>query len=107
MSGRAREYEAELASTFTSTTGGVMTVEAGAITGDLELRTRPTEGNTIEAVIKYSGARDQYTVTGSPVPPTGQEPHEDTHAQILDRLTTPGRVGASGELPVDLAGLAE
>ena len=32
----------ELRSAFASTAGGVMTEEAGAVTGDLELLTRPT-----------------------------------------------------------------
>ena len=76
-----------------------MTVEVGAITGDLELITRPTaDGDSIEALVRYAGARDLYIISGSPVPTT----HEDHHRQILERLTTPGRVGAAGERPVDL-----
>jgi hypothetical protein len=58
---------AELKSSFTSTTGGVLTDEAGAVTGDLELCTRPA-GDGIEAEVRYEGARDLYTVSGSPVP---------------------------------------
>jgi hypothetical protein len=48
----------ELRSTFTSTVGGVMTEEAGAITGDLELLTHPTSeaGNAqLEVLVRYAG----------------------------------------------------
>ena len=90
---------AELISPFTSTTGGVMTVEAGAITGELELLTRPTNSG-IEAQIRYTGARDRYTVNGSPVSTTGT--HQETHETIFKRLTTPARFEAGNELPVDL-----
>lgn len=85
-----------------------MTVEVGAITGDLELLTRPTENYTgIEALVRYAGARDQYTVAGSPFATTDPEPHQDTHDRILKQLTTPGKVGAAGELPVDITSLGE
>ena len=106
MSGASQKPGASLTSGFTSTTGGVMTVEAGAITGDLELLTRPTGNDDgIEALVGYTGARDQYTVAGSPV--TSTSPHQDTHDRILERLTTPGTTGAAGELPVDLTELGE
>ena len=79
-----------------------MTVEVGAITGDLELLTYPTENNCIEALVGYAGARDQYKVAGSPVAATDPGPHQLVHDRILNRLTTPGRTGAAGELPTDL-----
>lgn len=81
-----------------------MTVEAGAITGDLELVTRPTvDGSGFEALARYAGARDLYTVAGSPVRAIGARAHEDEHQRLLKRLTTPGRVEDAGELPADLA----
>jgi hypothetical protein len=89
-----------LRSSFTSTTGGVLTIEAGAITGDLELLTRPVKGG-IEAEVRYAGARDLYTVSGSPLPTT--DTHEKAHEAILQKLTTPGRIEQGNELPVDLA----
>jgi hypothetical protein len=99
VSNSGQDHPAEIRSPFTSTTGGVMTVEAGAITGDLELITRPTaDGKSVEALVRYAGARDLYSISGSPVPTT----HEDHHQQIRERLTTPGRVGSAGEIPVDL-----
>lgn len=85
-----------------------MTVEVGAITGDLELLTHATENNnSIEVLVRYTGARDQYTVAGSPISSTDPEPHQDTHHRILQQLTTPGRIEAAGELPVDLTSLGE
>jgi hypothetical protein len=90
---------AELKSSFTSTTGGVLTVEVGAITGDLELLTRPADSG-IEAVVRYAGACDLYTVTGSPVPTT--DTHHKAHEPILKQLTTPGTQEHGNELPVDL-----
>lgn len=97
----------ELRSEFTSTVGGVMTEEAGAITGDLELLTRPTrEGPGIEALVRYAGARDLYTVTGSPVRAVSDAPGDDdlrtAHQHVLDLLTTPGAVEGGNELPADL-----
>jgi hypothetical protein len=99
VSGEEHPPPAELKSSFTSTTGGVLTVEVGAVTGDLELLTRPTEGD-IEAEIRYAGANDLYTVSGSPVPTTDN--HHKVHEAILQKLTTPGRTEQGNELPVDL-----
>jgi hypothetical protein len=90
----------ELISPFTSTTGGVMTDKVGAISGELELLTRPKDAG-VEALVRYAGSRDPYTATGSPV--RSNESHEQTHEIILQRLTAPGGVENGNELPVDLA----
>jgi hypothetical protein len=94
-----------LRSTFASTLGGVMTEEAGAITGDLELLTRPSEAGEggLEALARYAGAEEWYTVSGSPVA-AGGEDHRALHEAALVRLTTPGPVEGGNELPVDLRG---
>ena len=94
-------------SSFSSTTGGVMTEEVGAITGELELLTRLTpDGGGIEAMVRYSGAQDLYTVSGSPVHAVSAHPeqveHRATHERILETLTTPGRIESGNEMPVDL-----
>lgn len=107
MSRPTHDPQGGLASLFTSTTGGVMTVEVGAITGDLELLTYPIENNSIEALVRYAGARDQYKVAGSPVAATDSGPHQVTHDCILQRLTTPGRIEAAGELPADITRVGE
>jgi hypothetical protein len=99
VSGTEQPTPAKLRSYFTSTTGGVLTVEVGTITGDLELLTRPTDSG-IEAEVRYAGARDLYTVIGSPMPTT--ETHHKAHEGILQRLTTPGSLQHGNELPVDL-----
>ena len=74
--------------------------EVGAISGELELLTRPKDAG-VEALVRYAGSRDLYTVTGSPV--RSNESHEQTHEIILQRLTAPGGVENGNELPVDLA----
>jgi hypothetical protein len=84
-----------------------MTEEAGAITGELELLTRVTpDGDGIEAMVRYAGAQDLYTVSGSPVHPVSAHPdqvgHRTAHERILEALTTPGRVESGNEMPVDL-----
>ena len=85
-----------------------MTEEAGAITGDLELLTRPTpDGRAIEALVRYAGARELYKVSGSPVRALSEcpdeEEHRAVHEGILGLLTTPGPVDEGGnELPADL-----
>ena len=96
-------------STFTSTTGGVMTEEAGAITGELELLTRVTPGGGgIEAMVRYSGAQDLYTVSGSPLHTVSGRPdqreHRAAHERIFKILKTPGRIEGGNEMPVDLLG---
>jgi hypothetical protein len=84
-----------------------MTNEAGAITGELELLTRVTaDGIGIEAMVRYAGAQDLYTVSGSPVHAVSERPdqveHRAAHERILETLTTPGRVESGNEMPVDL-----
>jgi hypothetical protein len=84
-----------------------MTNEAGAITGELELLTRVTPASGgIEAMVRYAGAQDLYTVSGSPVHAVSEHPdqveHRAAHERILETLTTPGRIESGNEMPVDL-----
>ena len=85
-----------------------MTEEVGAITGDLELQTRATpDGSGIEAMVRYAGAQDLYTVSGSPTHFVAERAdhaeHRAAHERILETLTTPGRVEGGNEMPVDLS----
>ena len=81
-----------------------MTEEAGAVTGDLELLTRPGEGGgALEALVRYAGAEEWYTVSGSPVATSGKD-HRALHEAALARLTTPGTLEDGNEQPVDLRG---
>ncbi len=101
-----RPREDEIRSTFASTTGGVMTKEAGAVTGDLEISTR-AESVSLGVSVRYAGAEEWYTVEGSPIslantaPPSPDELRE-LHQRVLDHLRSPGRVVDSNELPVSL-----
>lgn len=94
---------AELRSAFQSTTGGVATVEAGAITGDLELSTQITPAG-VSAKARYAGADGWYAVEGSPVPRTDfpEQDHQAIHQRVLRLLTAPGRVESGNALPVGL-----
>jgi hypothetical protein len=85
-----------------------MTEEVGAITGELELHTRATPDGGIEALVRYAGAQDLYTVSGSPVRAAtlsvrpGQVDHRATHERILETLMTPAGFESGNEMPVDL-----
>jgi hypothetical protein len=96
----------EIRSYFASTTGGVMTEEAGAVTGDLEIATR-AEGDALEVSVRYAGAEEWYTVEGSPIEladtvPSSPDELPEPHQRVLDHLTSPGRVVDGNELPVSL-----
>ena len=99
--------EVGIHSHFASTTGGVMTREAGAVTGDLEIATR-VENDSLGVFVRYAGAEEWYTVEGSPISPADRvhsSPNElrRLHQRILAHLTSPGRVVNGNELPVSLA----
>ena len=96
----------EARSTIASTTGGVMTEEVGAVTGDLEVATRPANEGTIEVAVRYAGADEWYTVGGSPIEPgdAGPPPSSEMHGIIVEHLTTPGPVVEGNEEPVSLKG---
>ena len=94
----------EIHSTVMSTAGGVMTKEVGAVTGDLELATRPqTRG--IEVAVRYAGADEWYTVEGSPLEPSKPgDPSElrELHERVVEYLTTPGISVGVNEEPTSL-----
>lgn len=93
----------ELRSPLRSTTGGVKTVEAGAITGDLELRTVSVSGG-VAATVRYATAAEWYAVAGSPVDPAAlpDPAHPAVHELILRHLTAPGPTENGNEAPVGL-----
>jgi hypothetical protein len=94
----------EFRSTFTSTTGGIMTAEAGAVTGELDLLCRP-EADGLRVAVRYAGADEWYTVSGSPVRVQGDP--GDAPGRILRHLSTPGPVVSGNEKAVTLEGFAE
>ena len=80
-----------------------MTDEVGAITGELELLTRPTpDGSAVEATVRYAGAQDLYTVSGSPARTATLLEHRAAHERILEALTTPEARSGGNEMPIDL-----
>ena len=96
--------EGEVRSTIASTVGGVMTAEVGAVTGDLEITTRPRAGS-IEVVLRYAGADEWYTVEGSPIEPEnagGRFELRKLHKRIVRHLTTPGKIIEGNEEPTSL-----
>jgi hypothetical protein len=90
--------------TFTSTTGGVMTEEAGAVTGELDLSCQP-EADGLRVAVRYAGADEWYTVSGSPV--RTQDDPGDAPGRVLRHLSTPGPVVDGNEKAVTLKGFAE
>jgi hypothetical protein len=97
----------ETRSTFESTTGGVMTVEAGAITGPLEISILPT-GGALEARVRYSGAEEWYTVEGSPAAlQTARDlSPSELHERVVEHLGQPGQVVSGNEEPTSLRGFS-
>ena len=92
-------------SAFGSTVGGVMTREAGAITGDLELATR-VEGGRLLARVRYAGADEWYEVDGPPVPAEAVGDPDGAHRLLVEHLRRPGPVTQGNEEPVSLEGFA-
>jgi hypothetical protein len=93
-------------STFTTTTGGVMTVEVGAVTGELEAVTRPKE-RTLEVLVRYAGAKEWYTVEGSPIVlenTAGLSSFKlcELHKRVVRHLTVPGAIVNGNEEPTSL-----
>jgi predicted glycosyltransferase len=93
----------ESRSTFTSTTGGVMTEEAGAITGELELSCRP-EADRLYVLVRYAGADEWYIVSGSPIPT--QDDLDKASEKVVQHLRTPGPVEDGNETAATLEGFA-
>ena len=93
----------EQRSVFASTAGGVMTREAGAITGDLELATR-MEGDRLLARVRYAGANEWYEVEGSPAPIEATRNPDEAHRLLHEHLGRPGPVMQGNEEPVSLEG---
>jgi hypothetical protein len=93
--------ENESRSIIVSTAGGVMTDEAGAVTGDLEVAMR-RERENLHVSVRYAGTDEWYTVTGSPVPFGDHPSPADLHERVVSHLTRPGPVVDGNEEPVSL-----
>jgi hypothetical protein len=96
----------ERRSVFASTTGGVMTREAGAVTGDLELAIT-VEGDRLLARVRYAGANEWYEVEGSPAQIDSTGNFDEAHRLIVEHLGRPGPVTQGNEEPVSLEGFTQ
>ncbi len=100
--------EGEARSAVTSTTGGIMTEEVGAVTGALEVATRlPQARNTIEVTVRYVGVDEWYAVVGGSIvldDANGPPPIEvrELHERVVGHLTTPGKIVKGNEEPTSL-----
>lgn len=61
-------------------TQGVMTVEQGAITGDVTIGTTAAGEGALAVTVSYYGAKDTYTVQGSPAAGL-------SHDEVVEALT--------------------
>jgi hypothetical protein len=81
-----------------------MTEEAGAITGELDLLCRPG-ADGLHVAVRYAGADEWYTVSGSPVQIQGNP--DGALGRVVRHLSTPGPVVDANERAVTLARFAE
>ncbi|MFF7178542.1 hypothetical protein [Streptomyces sp. NPDC008121] len=65
--------------------GGVLTDEAGALTGDVTVHTTWADGEARVAV-QYSGASDWFTMSGSPVPCSSEPESRDIHEAVVEAV---------------------
>ncbi|WNF25429.1 hypothetical protein RI138_00665 [Streptomyces sp. C11-1] len=80
-------------------TGGVRTVEAGILTGDLTVHTTWSDGQASVAV-QYSGSSDWFTLAGSPAPCPSEEESRAFHQSVVEAV----REGAGATVPPVAAG---
>jgi hypothetical protein len=103
MAAGSGNQPSERRSVFASTTGGVMTREVGAITGDLELATT-MEDDRLVARVRYAGADEWYEIEGSPAPVEATLDPDEAHRLLVEHLGRPGPVTQGNEEPVSLEG---
>ena len=84
-----------------------MTDEVGAVTGDLEVFTRIAV-ERFDVFVRYAGADEWYTVTGSPISldTAGRYTLVHLHERVVSHLTTPGPVVDGNEEAVSLRGFS-
>lgn len=75
----------EITSPFKAT-HGVMTEEVGVISGELELTTACQEDGSLTLHITYVGAKDVYTLPGSPYQLHDPNDHTVIHQMLVNVL---------------------
>ncbi|MDT0265263.1 hypothetical protein RM844_03045 [Streptomyces sp. DSM 44915] len=76
-------------SLFRSPSGGVMTSEVGAITGELELHSAIDEDGALRLRVRYAGADEWYTVEGGPYRLHDPRDHEVLHEILVAMVDRP------------------
>ncbi|MFB7513537.1 hypothetical protein [Streptomyces sp. NPDC056144] len=75
--------------------GGVLTEEAGVVTGDLTVHTTWTADREAKVAVQYSGASDWFTMSGSPVPCATEEESRELHEAVVEAV----RAGGGATVP--------
>ncbi len=79
-----------------SGSGGVLTDEMGAITGELSVHTT-WAGGQADITVQYVGAGDWFTLAGSPVPAADEDTARDLHQSAVEAVKRGG--GAQAPQP--------
>ncbi|OLR91201.1 hypothetical protein BJP25_30640 [Actinokineospora bangkokensis] len=79
----------EYVSPLTAPPGGLMTEDAGAITGDLDLRSTCTADGVVQVKVRYTGAEDWYRVRGGQCKLSDPADHGAVHALLVGVLNRP------------------
>jgi hypothetical protein len=74
---------------ITAGPGGVMTDEAGVVTGDLTVRTEVGDKNALVVRVQYKDAAEWYTVTGAKTTLHDPKDLEAVHAIVVALLNRP------------------
>ena len=69
--------------------GGVMTDEVGAVTGELTLRTEVDADGVVVQRVQYRGADEWYLVTGSRTTLADGRTLDDIHNEAVAQLSRP------------------
>jgi hypothetical protein len=69
--------------------GGVMTDEAGVVTGDLTLKTEVDKANSVVLRVQYKDADEWYTVTGGKAKLADPKDAEAVHKIAVGLLNRP------------------
>ena len=78
-----------LTADITAGPGGVMTDEAGVVTGDLTVRTEYA-GGRVTVRVQYKDADEWYAVTGGTAPLADEADLQSVHTIVVGLLNRPG-----------------
>lgn len=79
----------EYTSPFVAAKGGVMTDDAGVITGELELRTTLEPGGVVLVRVRYAGAKEWYRIRAADCSLHDERDLRALHTALLGVLNRP------------------